>query len=98
MLPPPGGGNRAEGPYDHVGPEVILLEGPHYAYLPNHIAERLAVGELGRNLAIADLQDHKMDNYLKRLSAKSRGAVEVAYDQREKYVKKRPPLKQAAAE
>lgn len=95
---PPGGGNKAEGAYDHVGPEVILLEGPNYVYLPNHIAERLAVGELGRNLAIADLQDHKMDNYLKRMADKTKGAVEVPYDQREKYVKKRPPLKQAAVE
>ena len=95
---PPGGGSRAQGPYGHVGPEVILLEGPHYVYLPNHVAERLAVGELGRNLAIADLQDHKMDNYLKRLAGKSKGAVEVAYDQREKYVKRRPAAKQAAAE
>jgi hypothetical protein len=95
---PPGGGNKAQGAYDHVGPEVILLEGPHYVYLPIHNAERLAVGELARNLAIADLQDHKMDNYLRRLADKSKGAVEVPYDQREKYVKKRPPLKQAAAE
>ena len=95
---PPGGGNKAEGAYDQVGPEIILLDGPHYVYLPNHIADRLAVGELWRDLAIADLQDHKMDNYLRRLADKSKGAVEVAYDQREKYVKKRPPLKQAAVE
>ena len=94
---PPGGGNKAQGHYDQVGPEVILLEGPRYVYLPGHAADRLAVGELWRNAGLADLQDHKMDNYLKRLAEKSKGAIEVAYDEREKYVAKRP-AKQAAAE
>jgi hypothetical protein len=94
---PPGGGNKAQGPYDHVGPEVILLEGPRYVYLPDHVASRLAVGELSRNIGIADLNDHKMDNYLKRLAGKSKGAVEVPYNEREKYVAKKP-AKQAAAE
>ena len=76
---------------------MILLEGPRYVYLQGHAADRLAVGELWRNAGLADLQDHKMDNYLKRLAEKSKGAIEVAYDEREKYVAKRP-AKQAAAE
>jgi hypothetical protein len=87
---PPGGGNKAQGHYDQVGPEVILLEGPRYVYLPGPAAERLAVGELWRNAGMADLEDHKMDNYLKRLGEKSKGAVEVPYNEREKYVAKRP--------
>lgn len=94
---PPGGGTRAEGPYDQIGPEIILLEGPRYVYLPDHAADRLAVGELWRDIGVADLQDHKMDNYLTRLAEKSQAAVQVPYNQREKYVA-RPPANQAAAQ
>jgi hypothetical protein len=37
-------------------------------------------------MSFADLDDHKMDNHLKRLAAKRKSAVEVAYNEREKYV------------
>jgi triacylglycerol lipase len=45
MLPPASFRNLGRGSYEHVGPEVVLLEGPEYAYLPRHDAERLSVGE-----------------------------------------------------
>ena len=91
---PPGIANKAHGPYDHAGPEVILLEGPRYVYLTQHDASRLAVGEFWRSMGVADLPDHKMDNYLKRLSSKTKRAVEVAYNQREKYTAKPPAARQ----
>ena len=86
MLPPTSLRNRVHGIYEHVGPEIILLEGERYVFLPSHDADRISVGELWRSLNIADLKDHKMDNYLKRLSAKTKGAVEVSYNAREEYV------------
>jgi triacylglycerol lipase len=86
MLPPTTIFNRVYGVYQHAGPEVVLLDGPHYVYLPTHDAGRISLGEFGRSLNIADLKDHHMDNYLSRLAAKSGGAVEVPYNDREKYV------------
>lgn len=86
MLPPTTIVNRLYGVYEHAGPEIILLEGPRYVFLPTHDADRISIGEFGRSLNIADLKDHHMDNYLRRLSAKANGAVEVSYDSREKYV------------
>ena len=76
--------------YVHVGPELILLEGPRYVYLPSYNASRISVGEFWRTIAISDLHDHHMDNYLKRLLTKMEGSVEVAYNQREQYVAKKP--------
>jgi hypothetical protein len=76
--------------YDHVGPELILLEGPRYVFLPSYNASRISVGEFWRTIAISDLRDHHMDNYLKRLSTKLKGAVEVPYNQREQYVARKP--------
>lgn len=86
MLPPTTIVNRVYGVYEHAGPEIILLEGPRYVFLPTHDADRISIGEFGRSLNIADLKDHHMDNYLSRLSAKANGAVAVSYDEREKYV------------
>jgi len=84
MLPPATSRHPNYGPYEHVGPEVILLEGPRYVYLPSHDANRIAIGEFWRSTAFADLPDHKMDKYLLRLSTKRKGAVVVAYDDRER--------------
>jgi hypothetical protein len=55
------------------------------------------VGEFWRSIGTADLPDHKMDNYLKRLATKNTGAVAVSYNERKKYTA-RPPAKQAAAQ
>lgn len=86
MLPPTTIINRVYGVYEHAGPEIILLEGPHYVFLPTHDADRISIGEFGRSLNFANLRDHHMDNYLRRLSPKAKGAVEVSYDERENYV------------
>lgn len=86
MLPPTTIINRVYGVYEHAGPEIILLEGPNYVFLPTHDADRISIGEFGRSLNFADLKDHHMDKYLRRLSAKAKGAVAVSYDEREKYV------------
>ncbi len=82
MLPP-------EGAYEHVGQELILLEGPRYVFLPAHDASRISVGEFWRTLSFSDLSDHHMDNYLKRLSTKTETAVQVPYNKREMYVAQR---------
>lgn len=76
--------------YVHVGPELILLEGSRYVYLPSYNASRISAGEFWRTIGITDLPDHHMDNYLKRLTTKLEGAVEVPYNQREQYVAKKP--------
>lgn len=90
LLPPPSFQNLGKGAYAHVGPEIVLLEGKDYSYLPSHAAERLSVGENWGALLGSDLKDHKMDNYLKRIADKLQGGVEVAYNSREKYVAKQP--------
>jgi hypothetical protein len=86
MLPPTTIVNRLYGVYEHAGPEVVLLDGPHYVYLPTHDAGRISIGEFGRSLSLASLADHHMDNYLGRIAAKTGNAVAVPYNEREKYV------------
>jgi thioesterase domain-containing protein len=44
------------------------------------------IGEFWRSLSFADLKDHEMQKYLRRIASKATGARQVPYNQREKYV------------
>jgi triacylglycerol lipase len=86
MVPPATATDPRFGPYEHVGPEVILLEGRDIVYLPSHDANRISLGEFWRSLSFADLKDHEIKKYLKRLADKTKGTNEVPYNEREKFV------------
>jgi triacylglycerol lipase len=86
MVPPATATDPRFGPYEQVGSEVILLEGRDIVYLPSHDANRISVGEFWRSISFADLKDHEMKKYLKRIAAKAKGATEVPYNEREKFV------------
>jgi hypothetical protein len=86
MVPPATAIDPIFGPYEHVGPEVILLEGRDIVYLPSHDANRISVGEFWRSISFADLKDHEIKKYLKRIAAKAKGTIEVPYNEREKFV------------
>jgi triacylglycerol lipase len=70
------------GPYDQVGPEVILLDGPDFVYLPSHDATRIALGAFWRLLSLLSIPDHEIRRYLARITSKTEGAKEVPYDDR----------------
>lgn len=82
MLPPALTLGGAHGRFEHVGPEIILLEGRRYVYLAGHDANRLALGEFWRSMNVASLADHRMDRYIERLAAKAQGAEPVSYNRR----------------
>jgi hypothetical protein len=86
LVPPAMMSDPKFGPFEHVGAEVILLEGPAFVYLPSHDATRIALGEFWRMLSYADIRDHDMEKYLRRIASKTTGASEVPYTQREKFV------------
>ena len=86
LVPPGFVSDPRFGPYEHVGAEVILLEGPEFVYLPSHDANRIALGEFWRTVSYADLIDHQIKKYLNRIADKTKGAKEVPYTDREKFV------------
>jgi len=86
MLPPATTIDGSYGPYEHAGPEVILLEGRRYSYLTAHDANRIAIGEFWRSVGIANLKDHDINYYIKRIADKTTDPIVVAYNQRERYV------------
>ena len=89
LVPPGVVNNKQYGPYEQVGPEVILLSGPDYVYLPSHDATELSLGEFWRDLHVADLKDHKIDNYIRRIEDKITNSRQVAYNSRENYIAKK---------
>lgn len=89
LLPPGLMVNKQFGPYQQVGPEVILLSGPDYVYEPSQDASELSLGEFWRDLHVADLKDHKIDNYIRRIEDKIPNGREVAYNARENYIAKK---------
>lgn len=86
MVPPATVLHPVFGPYEQVGSEVILLKGREIVYLPTHDANRLSVGEFWRSVTFADLKDHAIKNYLKRIADKRNGTIEVPYIRREQFV------------
>jgi triacylglycerol lipase len=59
-----------EGPFQHIGPEVVLEEGTNYRFYPEHQVERSSVLSFWdnlKNLSIQDVPDHFMSSYLTRI-------------------------------
>ena len=66
--------------YQHFPPEVILLKGPDYVYLPEHDAARLSVSDFWRNASNLSAEDHHMDGYLANIRGKvADGSKQVPY-------------------
>lgn len=63
-----------EGPYQHFGPEVVLKDGPNYAYFPEPQAERFSVISFWNTLGNQQPPDHPVANYIQSLQAKITGA------------------------
>lgn len=86
MLPDAVQGGKAR--FAHLGPEVVLLSGPYYAYLDEIEAARKSIGAFSRGVSFSSLPDHKMKWYLQGLQDKLETAKPVAYNQRQRYVKR----------
>jgi hypothetical protein len=86
MVPPYFAIDAKFGPYEQVGPEVILLDGEDFVFLPLHDANRISIGEFWRTLTYDNVRDHHIRNYLKRISDKIDASKQVPYDDREKFI------------
>jgi hypothetical protein len=66
-----------EGPYQHFGPEVVLLDSSNYRLYTEHQAERLSVFSFWnnlKNLSIQDVPEHFISTYLTRIRQNLPGA------------------------
>lgn len=86
LVPPDDLIDAVHGGYEHLGQEVILLEGVYYVYADQHIARELSVGSFWKNLGEESVTAHYMKHYLHNIQSKLSAATQIPYDQREKYI------------
>lgn len=85
LLPPATAFSSIHGDYHHVGQEVILLRGPNFVYLDNHIVTEKDLSAFWLNLEDLSVEDHFIASYRKNIKDKLENQVEVPYAQRHRY-------------
>lgn len=89
-LVPPSTVRYRNNPYRHLGPELILLDGPYYCLLDEKRGEDKKVTDFQNILKLQgykqEIQEHLFPSYLKRLQDKLTNAILVPYADREKYI------------
>lgn len=74
------------GIYTHLGPQLLLLDGPYYAYLDQAQAMAESRGSFWKDLGEESVTAHSISHYLARIEAKGDAGIEVAYAERESYL------------
>ncbi len=72
--------------YAHIGAVVNLLSGRYYVYGSAAQGMAFSVGSFGRLFGQISVPDHSMKWYLQGLRDKIGGAIEVAFEDRNKYI------------
>lgn len=85
LVPPVSILSSIHGEYRHFGQEVILLGGPYFVYLDNHIVTEKDLSEVWANLHDLSVKDHMIANYRNRIQEKFARQTEVPYERRHKY-------------
>ena len=78
-LPPSTLLSQLQGNFRHFGDEVILLKDDKYVYLEGHDASRKNKGSLWNKANSRKLKSHSMENYLKNIERKLKGAREQGW-------------------
>ena len=77
-------------PYVHLGPAVVLLDGPYFCMLGEQYGDEALGPDFWRSVKViglrADIREHFFLSYLERLGPKLEGPVEVSWADRERYL------------
>jgi hypothetical protein len=77
-------------PYVHLGPAVLLLDGPYFCTLGEQYGDEALGPDFWRSVKVnglrADIREHFVLSYLERLEPKLAGPVEVPWADRERYL------------
>jgi hypothetical protein len=72
--------------FAHIGPVINLLSGPYYVYGTAQQGLQFSQGSFSKFLTQISLPDHKMKWYLQGLRDKLKGAKQVSFKDRNKYI------------
>ena len=88
MVPPTDLIDAVHGAYEHLGPELVLLQGRYYTYQSHRQVEANHVDSFWDNLGDESVSEHYMKHYLQNINSKLHGASPVPYDERERYIQR----------
>ncbi len=78
-------------PYVHLGPAVLLLDGPYFCMLGEQYGDEALGPDFWRSVKVnglrEDIREHFILSYLERLEPKRTGPVEVPWADRVQYLK-----------
>lgn len=77
FLPPETLVGESHGRYEHIGPEVVLLDGIDYLFHDEHRSDSLLAESFWTNLLHESASDHHIAHYIDRLRPKVAGAAKV---------------------
>ncbi len=93
LLPPRGIDSRMD-PFVHVGPALVLLDGPYYCLISEDRGDDVLAGSFWKLLAsegpVEPVSDHFIAAYLARLTPKIGSAVQVSWADHARYVSPKP--------
>jgi pimeloyl-ACP methyl ester carboxylesterase len=89
LLPPRGIDSRMD-PFVHIGPALVLLDGPYYSLIGEDRGDEVLAGSFWKLLAaegpVEPVSDHLIPAYIARLTPKLTEAVQVPWADRARYV------------
>ena len=88
LLPPTTLLDAIHGTYQHIGSEIILLEGLFYVFQDEHLQRQTSSDSFWKNLGHESIDEHFMKHYLHNINSKLDSSKEVPFEQREKYIDK----------
>jgi len=78
--------NKGGSKYAHTGSVINLLSGPYYVRASPKQSVKFSVGVLRRYFVQISVPDHKMKWYLRSIRQKLKGAKQVPFEDRDKYI------------
>jgi predicted lipase len=86
LLPPTSVADSAHGTYQHIGEEVILLEGQYYVFQDQHLQRDTGSNSFWGNVLDVSLDAHFIKHYRHNIDKKNSGSEQIPFGQREAYI------------
>lgn len=86
LLPPISVVDSVHGIYQHIGEEIILLEGIYYVLQDQHMQRHTSSNSFWKNLLDVSIDAHFIKNYIHNIDSKLSGSKQIPFSQREAYI------------
>ena len=78
--------NSIHGRYEHLGMEIILLEGKYYVFQDEHMQRETNSTSFWQNMTDVSVDAHMIKHYLHNIKSKLKTAEQIPFDDRKQYI------------